>query len=397
MTRCYDGLVCFGGADWWYHNRGHYDIQMCRQFAQQIPVVYINSIGVRTPNLKDGSMFFRRVIRKLASFRRGFVKIDSTFAVLSPLSVPGKLARKLLKPIVNQQIKQSLKRMGITKPLVWVECPTAIDLALEIDAAGLIYQRTDRYEEFPGADPELIKDCDIRLKQAADVTLYSSNLLYNEENSQCQRACLIDHGVDFDSFLQAGSKTQNEPDDLKSIKRPRIGFVGGIDEHTFDAKLFNQVARKLPQMNFVLVGQCSLPPQWCENKNVHMLGKKPYEDVPAYMAACDVLIMPWNDNDWIKACNPVKLKEYLAVGRPIVSSPFDEIFKYDDYVNVARNADEFVNAITKAINEPGDATARQNRVRNHTWAAKARECQQELQQQGLVMQGVPEIAKVITA
>jgi len=397
MTRSYDGIVCFGGADWWYHNRGHYDIQMCRQFAKQIPVVYINSIGVRTPKLKEGSMFFRRVLRKLASYQRGFVKIDNNFAVLSPLSFPGKLARKLLKPIVNLQIKRSIKRMGISRPLIWVECPTAIDLALEVDAAGLIYQRTDRYEEFPGADPELIKDCDERLKQAADVTLYCSNLLYDEEKSQSKRACFIDHGVDFDSFLQAGTKTQSDPFDMKSIQRPRIGFVGGIDEHTFDAKLFNEVASKLPDMNFVLVGQCSLPPQWCELENVHLLGRKPYEDVPEYMAACDVLIMPWNDNDWVKACNPVKLKEYLAVGRPVVSSPFDELSKYSDCVNVARNADEFAQAIAKAINEPGNSTERQNRVRSHTWQAKARECQQEFQQQGLVMQGISEVATAITA
>lgn len=397
MTRNYDGVVCFGGADWWYHNRGHYDIQMCRQFAENVPVLYINSIGVRTPSIKEGSMFIRRVIRKLASYRRGFTRIEDNFAVLSPLSIPGNMARKISGLIVRNQIRSSIKRMGITKPLIWVECPTAIELALDIDAAGMIYQRTDKYEEFPGVDPQFIKDCDKRLKQNADITLYCSNSLYNEEKSQSKRACFIDHGVDFDSFLQAGNDSLNEPEDLQTIKRPRIGFVGGIDEHTFDAKLFNEVADKLPDMSFVLVGQCSLPQQWCEKDNVHLLGRKEYKQVAAYMAACDVLIMPWNDNAWIKACNPVKLKEYLAVGRPVVSSPFDELNKYSEFVSVANNSKEFAIAIKEAVNNSGDNVARQNRVRSHTWQAKARECQHELQQQGLVMQGVCELTEPVTA
>jgi hypothetical protein len=124
-----------------------------------------------------------------------------------------------------------------------------------------------------------------------------------------------------------------------------------------------------------MVGACSLPEGWCGLPNVYLLGRRDYTEVAAYMAACDVLIMPWNSGEWIRACNPVKLKEYLAVGRPVVSTPFDELAAYGGLVRVARDAGSFAVAIRASLHEvqegrhdpePGRA-----RVREQTWAAKA--------------------------
>ena len=153
--------------------------------------------------------------------------------------------------------------------------------------------------------------------------------------------------------------------------QPRIDFVGRLDAHTFDAFLYCQIARRVSGMSFVLVRHCSLPAQWCREPNVVLLGQKPYESVPAYMAACDVLIMPWKQNDWIRACNPVKLKEYLAVGRPIVSTPFDELARYQGLVRVVRTPELFARAIRDALSEPADTAAMRERVENETWTAKA--------------------------
>lgn len=158
---------------------------------------------------------------------------------------------------------------------------------------------------------------------------------------------------------------------MASIPRPRVGFVGGIDAHTFGPQLFHEVARLLPEANFVLVGACSLPEGWCPAPNVTMLGQQPYEQVAEYMAACDVLIMPWNNSDWIRACNPVKLKEYLAVGRPVVSTPFEELRRYEGFVRVARSSQEFASHIRQALADPPEAQRLRERVRQETWAAKA--------------------------
>ncbi|HPG88920.1 MAG TPA: glycosyltransferase, partial [Hyphomicrobium sp.] len=122
---------------------------------------------------------------------------------------------------------------------------------------------------------------------------------------------------------------------------------------------------------FVLVGGCSLPDGWCTLPNVKLLGRKPYEIVASYMAAMDVLIMPWNDSAWIKACNPIKLKEYLAVGRPIVSKDFPALDKYRDLVRTAENARDFSAAIQAALDERYDPAPARKRLASEGWDAKA--------------------------
>jgi glycosyltransferase involved in cell wall biosynthesis len=380
--RNYDGLICFGGADWWYHNRGHYDMQMCGRFARRVPVLYVNSIGVRSPSLSEGSMFLRRVGRKLRSWSRGYQRIHETFAVVSPISIPGRFGRSASGRILPRQVRRAASRMGIAEPLLWIECPTAAALLDDLDGVGLVYQRTDRYEQFPGVDRAFIEDCDRRLKREADLTLFCSTYLYEREAVDCRVASFIDHGVDYERFENAGI-AGTEPADMGMLGHPRVGFVGGIDEHTFDADIFLEVARSLPHLTFVMVGSCSLPAGWCTLPNVVFLGQKPYEQVADYMAACDVLIMPWNRNDWIRACNPVKLKEYLAVGRPVVSTSFEELKRYAEHVQVAGDADAFAEAIRSAIEDPGDPATRRDRVRGETWAAKAEAVEQQLKQVGL--------------
>lgn len=381
--RIFDGVICFGGEDWWFHNRGHYDMQMMRRLAQRTPVLYINSIGMRTPKLREGSMFVTRIKRKLKSLRRGMVRIEPGFTVYSPIAGPGKIGKILNPALLPMQIRRAAKKLGIRNPLVWVACPPGGEVAHQLGAVGIVYQRTDRYEEFKDVDRALIAQYDRSLKEAADITVFCSTLLYEQEGPDCRRALYVDHGVDYDCFAQAGMSESNDPDDVRDIPRPRVGFVGGIDSHTFDPEFFISVAAQMPDVEFVLVGACSLPDGWCELPNVSLLGKKPYEEVARYMSACDVLIMPWNRNDWIAACNPVKLKEYLAVGRPIVTTPFYELKRYEGLVRIAEEPAGFVCAIRAALDQDTDSALLRARVERETWDAKAEAVLAELAQLGL--------------
>ena len=139
-----------------------------------------------------------------------------------------------------------------------------------------------------------------------------------------------------------------------------------------------KVAAALPEVSFVMIGACSLPEGWCLHRNVYLMGQRPYEQVADYMAACDLLIMPWNQSDWIKACNPVKMKEYLAVGRPVVSTYFPEVEYFSDYIDVATNEIEFVAKIRKGLSDSGSALDRRKRVQDHTWSAKAQRVASEI-------------------
>jgi glycosyltransferase involved in cell wall biosynthesis len=125
----------------------------------------------------------------------------------------------------------------------------------------------------------------------------------------------------------------------------------------------------------VLVGKPSIDcSRLLTKSNVRMLGYKPYTQIPHYGKCFDVAVMPWRQNDWIEACNPIKLKEYLALGKPIVSTPFKELERYDGLVYPASKPEEFVRCIHQALRE-NDAQrieARRNKVKTATWRHKAK-------------------------
>ncbi|MBL9120106.1 MAG: glycosyltransferase [Phycisphaerae bacterium] len=384
-TRTADGIICFGGEDWWYHNRGHFDMQLMREMSRHVPVLYVNSIGMRMPRPTEGAMFLTRVRRKLKSLLRGTVAVRENFSVMSPFAIPGSFGRSLTKSLMPKQILRSARAMGIERPLLWIACPPGAQAVDAIGPVGVVYQRTDRFEDFPNVDREVIKGYDTSMKRVADCTLFCSRLLYEAEKQDCREPLFVDHGVDYDRFAAAGRDPASHPAEVRDLPRPRVGFIGGIDSHTFDPPLFEKVVDLLPECHFVMVGACSLPEEWLrDRKNVTFLGQKAYDDVPGYMAACDVLIMPWNRSDWIKACNPIKLKEYLAVGRPVISTSYDELLRtWKDYVTVADGAERFAQAIRDALAHPGDEASRRQRVERETWTAK---CDQVLER--LVSRGV---------
>jgi len=387
-TRSFDGVICFGGGDWWYHNRGHYDMQMMRNFSRLMPILYVNSVGVRMPSMREGRMFVRRVARKLRSLRRGLVRVETNFCVVSPLVAPGKMGGRISKPLLPPQIRWAAFRAGIRRPLVWVNCPAAAEAVDRLNPVAVIYERTDRSELFPGSDRDQIRQFHDRLCRRADLTLFCSELLFDAESRDCRNAMYVDHGVDFDRFEAAGLNPAGEPGDVRHIARPRVGFIGGIDSHTFDPPLLVDVARRLPQLQFLLVGACSLPAGWCQLPNVHLLGQRAYESVADYMAACDVLIMPWNSSDWIKACNPVKLKEYLAVGKPVVTTEFEELKRYEGFVRRATGGEEFAEQICRALTEQPDPDRMRQRVRTETWAAKSQAVLHRLTELGIQPAGI---------
>jgi glycosyltransferase involved in cell wall biosynthesis len=383
-VRRFDGVICFGGEDWWYHNRGHYDMQMMVRLSAHMPVLYVNSIGMRTPSPAEGRMFVNRIRRKLRSIRRGLVEVSDNLAVFSPPFPPGRLGLAMGRALLVRAARRAARRREIKRPLLWVACPTAAEAVEDLDPEAVVYQRTDRYECFRGVNAQRISNYDGWLKARADLTVFCSTMLYEREADDCRRACCIDHGVDLGRFVSAAEGTPTEPPDIAVLPRPRIGFVGGIDAHTFDQELFLSAARQLPEAQFVLVGACSLPEGWCRLPNVTLLGKRPYEDIPAYMAACDVLIMPWQRNPWIEACNPVKLKEYLAAGRPVVTTDFAELRCYEGLVRVADDAEAFAGAIHTALTEPLDSRPGRERLADQSWSAKADAVMGELESLGIV-------------
>jgi glycosyltransferase involved in cell wall biosynthesis len=224
-------------------------------------------------------------------------------------------------------------------------------------------------------DCGVIKGFDRRLKAEADVTFYVNRLLFDQERADCRNAYLLDHGVDYDLFASA-EENPAVPKEMQALRHPVVGFFGGIDDHTSDVPLVTEAARQAPDLTFVFVGSASAEVSGLRVlPNVQLLGQRSYEQVPHYGKCFDVAIMPWRQNRWIEACNPVKLKEYLALGKPVVSTPFPELAQYDGFIYQATDPTSFVAAIRQALAEDSEErqAARRERVKAHTWDAKAEE------------------------
>lgn len=369
-------VICFGGEDWSYHNRGHIDMQLMRRFARYGTTMYVNSIVMQKPKLNQGSKFIQKFTRKAKSIITGLKKSHTGFWVYSPFSLPVHhlaWARPLNEMLLRCQIRRVVDKLRLNDPIVWVACPVACETAIKMKKSLLVYQRTDRYEEYPNVDYDTIRKYDLKLKASADLTLFVSSLLYEEERSQCKKAFLLDHGVDYDVFAMA-EQNPYKPEDMADIPKPIVGFFGAIDDHTSDISFLKKVIDLLPQMSFVFVGSASSDCSSLLSKsNVRMLGQKPYEQIPHYGKCFDVAIMPWKQNRWIEACNPIKLKEYLALGKPIVSTPFVELQKYRDVVYEAKTPKEFAECIKQVLAEDNAEriTGRRKTVLNASWESKA--------------------------
>ncbi len=367
----FDGILCFGQVDWWYHNRTHFDLQIMRELSREVPVLYVNSLGMKIPSPTEGRMFLTRLKRKAKSFMRGLKRIRNNFAVFSPVNVPGISRNALGKRLLALQVKLALRRCKIRRPLIWVGCPPAYEILQEFPQHLQLYQRTDRYENYSGVDPEYISALDRLLKEESEFTVFCSTLLFEREQEGCRQALYIEHGVDYDYF--SGADQAKQPADIADISQPRAVYVGGMDHGVFDPDFFQELARLLPDWSFILVGSVAFGAEWChELPNVHIMGKRDYSEVAGYMAAADVLFMTWCRNDWIEVCNPVKTKEYLAVGKGVVSTPFYELRKYTGYIRSCETPKKFAQAMRDLKESPPQVDTQRQRVEHITWEVQAK-------------------------
>ena len=370
-------FICFGGEDWWYHNQAHIDMQLMRRFARMGTALYINSIVMRKLKIADEKRFTEKLVRKTKSILKGLKKSSVGFWVYSPFTLPVQhisWAKPFNEALLRCQLQYVMRKLYIETPVVWVACPSACDTAIEMRNRKLVYQRTDRYEDDPHVDRKTILKYDRKLKSAADMTVYVNRSLYEEEANQCKNAFFLDHGVDYQMFASA-ENSRYIPAEIADIRKPLVGYFGRMADHKFDVDLISKLVELLPEFFFVFVGYVS--PE-CRDMfakdNIRVIAKQPYERIPHYGKCFDVAILPLRINKWTEVANPIKLKEYLALGKPVVSTPsFTELQGYLDVVYEAKTPEDFAQCIKKACSEdnPELVKKRRQKVVKASWDSKA--------------------------
>lgn len=370
-------IVCFAGCDWWYHNRGLFVPQVMSRLQKYARVLFVNSLGMRIPSLTGDRDALQKIARKLKSISRFLKKDKNGMYVFSPISCPfhGKVGKALNRKLLQFQMTFVMKHLRIQNPIYYIGCPPAWEIIKDWPRKYLIYEKTDLFEEMPGANKSYIASLDQELVARANLVLYANKALWEQDRSRNPNGLLLGHGVDYERFASADS-SPHIPEDIASIPKPIVGFFGDLTEDVCDFSLIACVARQLPEVSFVFVGPISSDITMLrEFDNIYFLGQKPYEQVPHYGKVFDVAMMPWKQNRWIQFCNPIKTKEYLALGKPIVSIDYPELKPFYEVVYPARSCDEFVLQIRKALleNSPELKKARQQRVQNETWDNKVRQ------------------------
>ena len=373
-----NSIICFGGEDWWYHHP-HSKNHLMRRFARAgNRVIFVNSISMGLPSLRHKDLL-PRVTRKLRSYAKFARKTSEGITVVSPATLPffaSRTARRMNRQLLKSQIQRLARRGGLAKPILWIAIPTAAEMIGCFGESIVIYHVSDKYEANTmdhGTDPALIRQLHERAIDRADLILYSSRKLLAEAVVGRDRSYLLEQAVDFDHWSRVGSGELEVAPEVARIPRPRLGYFGAIEPWLVDQDLIKR-ARERPDWNWVFIGNKSRGLEIENLPNVHFLPAVSYDRLPNYAAGFDVCVLPWDTEvAFTSYGSAIKVREYLATGKPVVISPLPEYETMSDVLRIARSGDEFLQLIDEALHEQGTETsrARQDAVRNGTWDARA--------------------------
>lgn len=370
-------IICFGGEDWWYHHP-HSKNHLMRRFARAgNKVIFVNSISLGLPPLAHKDIV-PRIARKLKSYAKLARDTDEGITVVSPATLPfhgNAAARKINQKLLISQIGMLARRKGMSKPVLWIAIPTAANVIGKMGESVVVYQVSDKYDansEDHAVDLDTIRRLHEYAIEKADIVLYSGRKLLAEATIGLEKSFLLEQAVDFDHWSQAASL--DPAAEIEAIPRPRIGYFGAVDPWLMDQELIKRASRERPEWNWIFIGNLARGTELAGLPNVHFIPPVPYADLPRYASGFDVCVLPWDtEHAFTSYGSAIKVREYLATGKPVVISPLPEYEPLDGILRIARSRDQFISFIEDAIaeNDPGRASARQAAVRDGTWDARA--------------------------
>lgn len=372
-------LVCFGGEDWWYHHP-HSKNHLMRRFARAgNRVLFVNSISMGLPSLANKDLL-PRVARKLKSYAKLARTTTEGITVVSPAALPffgSRLSRAANRRVIAAQVGLLARRRGLTKPILWIAIPTAAEMIGRFDESLVVYQVSDKYDANTmdhATDPAAIRRLHEYAIDRADLVLYSGRKLLAEATRGRERSHLLEQAVDFDHWARVGDGSLEVAPEIEAIPRPRLGYFGAIEPWLVDQELIKRAARERPGWQWVFVGNKSRGMEIESLPNTHFLPPVSYDALPAYAAGFDVCVLPWEtEQAFTSYGSAIKVREYLATGKPVVISPLPEYEHLSDVLRIARSREDFFRLVEDALAET-DADAprrRQASVQAGTWDARA--------------------------
>ncbi|HVR76479.1 MAG TPA: glycosyltransferase [Planctomycetota bacterium] len=355
-----------------------------RVLSRSHPTLWVNTVGMRVPRFtaEDARKAFKKVLAMLATARPGrqdgagagdgAVERPAGLTVCSPLMTPFERPEWLRLWNVRSVTRTVLRRvrdLDFKDFFVITTIPNVHDVVHRLGAAKVVYYSVDDFSEWPGMDKERILSMEHSLLRSVDRVICTSQALL-ERFEKDYRAFLLPHGVDLEPFMNAPPRIHPL---LDAIPEPRVGYYGLLDGRA-DLELLQAVATRLPGVSFVFTGPVEGSFEALRRiPNVHFTGPVPYRDLPSIVHGWRACLLPYRMNELTRNLNPLKLREYLATGMPVLSTPIPEAQRFVPHVRLVTGVEEWTNAVEDAVS--GRWVPRKAEIldllRPHSWEEQA--------------------------
>jgi glycosyltransferase involved in cell wall biosynthesis len=323
------------------------------------------------------------IVRIGRRFRRaaGPIKeVQKNVWVLPPLTIPGADRGTFVGYFndwqLRSRIKSWLRSADASRPVVWTYHPFALRVAKALDPKALVYHCVDNLGAIPGVDRAAFDEAERKLITCSDQIFTTSPELRDRCNALAPgRTDYFGNVADIDHFATARSMGPI-PADLAAIPQPRLAYVGVLSDFKTDFELIEITARTNANWHFVFIGEeregqkSGAIARLRARPNVHFLGWKSYSELPSYLRGIDVALLPQLTNDYTRAMFPLKYFEYLASGRPVVTTNLAALTGFSDLHLEASRPEDFAHAIASALSAPNIVAADHPVLRSHSWDAR---------------------------
>ncbi|MER2557295.1 MAG: glycosyltransferase [Candidatus Competibacter denitrificans] len=348
----YPSFVVFSD-DWGEHPSSSQ--HLFKHIALNHKVLWVNTIGMRNPKLTWSD--FNKIIKKIKKMF-GSLNVQSQqqsgnifLHVCQPFMLPfnwSTLVRKFNKYSVQQAIQRNNCHLDLTNSVFVATVPNACDYIDILVNSKAVYYCVDDFTQWPGLNHRLVREMEAQLIERSEILVATSHKLYHKLHTYGKPTYLLTHGVDRALFLNNPS---TEHTCLSNIQKPRIGYFGLIDERS-DQNLLVAIASSMPDFSFVMTGPVVADVSRLKAcSNIYFTGPVAYTDLPSLVKGLDILFIPYLVNEFTDSISPLKLKEYLMTGKPVVTTPLAEAKSFSQYLMTASSVEEWKITLMKSLKQ----------------------------------------------
>ncbi|MGR5152015.1 glycosyltransferase [Photobacterium swingsii] len=372
------------GEDWGRHPSSSQHIMS--QLMHAYPVTWVNSIGLRQPrlNYRDIMRMKEKLFAKFTAAKPNTPStVNTTENHQQADRQPTQIIQPLVWPLAQHTGLKLLNRLSLQRQLpekryqriIWTALPSAIDLFSICESDLVIYYCGDDFSALAGVDHQATAAAEQRLMFRADLVFACSPMLQAklQQLNPNNPVILLPHGVSLSQF----ATPQSAPANIH-LQQTSIGFYGSIDQW-LDQELLKELAIQRPLINFYLLGPINTDiSTLADTNNIHLLPAQPHEQLARYLQHWDMAILPFKNTPQIQACNPLKLREYLAAGCPTISSDFPATQPYRSAIQTATTTEQWLQAIDHyshwgQTERQHYQTRTRQLIETETWQVRAKE------------------------